>query len=225
MGRRTGKRPELIIFDLDGTLLDTEPVSVEAWIQAGAELGLPLTREDILPFIGRNTDSIRQLALERFGPQIPFAAIHQRKKEISHLQFQKGIPLKTGVRELLAELDHLKIRRCIATSSAKKRSENFLDSLGLLGAFEFLVSGEEVTHSKPHPEIFQRCMVRARVGAADAMVIEDSKNGIIGARASGAASVLIPDILAADDVMKEHADLIFASLLDLKDHLISLDPR
>ena len=131
MGRRTGKRPELIVFDLDGTILDTEPVSIQAWIQASREFDVAITADHIMPYIGRNASAISDLAREQFGPDVPFAEIFQRKKEICRIEFAKGIPLKKGIRELLAALDDMGIRRCIATSSGKDRSEGFLQDHGL----------------------------------------------------------------------------------------------
>lgn len=225
MGRGTGKLPELIVFDLDGTILDTEPVSIRAWITAGQEYGVKITADQIMPYIGRNADSIQDLAREQFGPEIPFAEIFHRKKEICRVEFARGVILKPGVHEIMAALSELGIRRCIATSSRKVRSENFLEAHDLLREFEFVFSGEEVTRSKPHPEIFLRSMARAGVDPSHSMVVEDSRNGIIGARDSGATAVLIPDVVPADEVMRGHADLIFQDLFQLRDHLKSIGPE
>lgn len=222
MGRGTGELPELIVFDLDGTILDTEPVSIQAWITAGQEYGVSITSDQIMPYIGRNADSIKDLAREQFGPEVPFAEIYHRKKEICRLEFARGVSLKPGVHELITTLSELGIRRCIATSSRKVRSENFLESHDLLREFEFVFSGEEVTRSKPHPEIFLRSMARAGVDPGRSMVVEDSRNGIIGARESGATAVLIPDVVPADEIMRGQADLIFEDLFQFRDHLKSL---
>lgn len=222
MGRGTQQLPRLIIFDLDGTLIDTEPTSIRAWIDAAREFGLELSQDEVESFIGLNNEAVGKLARKRFGPTIPFEAIFQRKRELGRLAFEQGIALKPGVRELLDTLEALGVRACIATSSGKSRSVDFLRRLDLFHRFEFLISGEDVTNSKPHPEIFQRCLEKAGVAPAWAMVVEDSRNGIIGARASGATAVLIPDVIPADDVMKEQADLEFSSLLEFRAYLLSL---
>ncbi|KAF5058977.1 HAD family phosphatase [Proteiniclasticum sp. QWL-01] len=222
MGRRTGKLPKLIIFDLDGTLLDTEPISIKAWIQAGQEYGVSLKEEQFHPYIGRNAQSIQDLSKDLFGPGFPFEEIYQRKKAICQEHYTRGIPMKPGVQELLGALRDLEIRACVATSSAKVRSEGFLERNDLLRYFEFLISGEEVVHSKPDPEIFNRCLTRAGVKETEAMIVEDSRNGIIGARRSGAQTVLIPDLIRPDEQMREHADLMFDSLFEFRDHILTL---
>lgn len=225
MGRRIGARklPELIIFDLDGTIIDSEPIAMEAWIRAGEEFGVSIQHDDLLPMIGVNGESNRRMMMDRFGEHFPFVPMLERVREITKQTYQEGVPTKEGIRELLTGLDNLGIRRCIATSSRKARSEDLLQRIGLLKEFEFLLSGEEITHSKPHPEIFERAMTRLGISPRETMVVEDSKNGILGAKASGAISVLIPDLLPVDDIMKENADLIFNSLLDLKDYLLELE--
>ena len=225
MGRGigAGKLPKLIIFDLDGTIIDSEPVAMEAWIKAGEEFGVTIQKEDLLPMIGVNEESNRRMMLDRFGGNLPFKAMLERVREITKQSYQEGVPVKEGVKELLDLLEDFGIRRCIATSSRKTRSEDILSRIGLLREFEFLLSGEEITHSKPHPEIFELAMARMGIPSTSTMIVEDSKNGILAAKASGAISVLIPDLLPVDAIMKENADLIFNSLLDLKDYLLELE--
>ena len=223
MGRGTRDLPQLIIFDLDGTIIDSEPVAMEAWIQAGQEFGILIKPDDLLPMIGVNGESNRRMMLERFGQDIPFEAMLSRVRELTKETYQAGVPIKEGVKELLTVLNDFRIRRCIATSSRKARSEDLLHRVGLLKEFEFLLSGEEITHSKPHPEIFELAMARLGIPPKETMIVEDSKNGILAAKASGAISVLIPDLLPVDAIMKENADLIFNSLLDLKEYLLELE--
>lgn len=225
MGRGTRDLPQLVIFDLDGTIIDSEPVAMDAWIQAGQEFGIIIKQDDLLPMIGVNGESNRRMMLERFGQDIPFEAMLSRVREFTEETYGEGIPVKEGIKELLTVLNDLGIRRCVATSSRKTRSENLLRRLGILNEFEFLLSGEDITFSKPHPEIFELAMARLSIRPENTMIVEDSKNGIIAAKASAATSVLIPDLLAIDATMKANADLIFTSLLDFKDYLLELNSR
>ena len=222
MGRGTQQIPELIIFDLDGTIIDTEPTSIRAWIAAAGEYGLDLTEEQVLQFIGLNNPAIKVLAKDEFGADLPFDEIFLRKQELSRQEFDRGITLKTGAKEVLETVKELGIPACIATSSSKDRSERFLQRVGLWEYFEFLISGQDVTQSKPDPEIFLKCLEKAGVKPDSAMVVEDSKNGISGARRSGATTVLIPDVVKVDETMLENADFQFVSLLELRDYLLSL---
>lgn len=222
MGRGTQQLPGLIIFDLDGTIIDTEPTSMQMWVASAKEFGLDLTLEQAQQFIGLNNEAVGKLAAVMLGTDISFDAIFTRKRELSRQILDQGFDLKTGVMELLDTLDELGIPSCIATSSGKERSERYLKKAGLLDRFQFLISGEEVTHSKPHPEIFLRCIEKAGIEPGASMVVEDSRNGIIGARSSGAIPVLIPDIVPPDAEMIENADFLFDSLLGLRDYLLTL---
>lgn len=214
--------PELVIFDLDGTLVDSEPASLGAWIRAGKEFGLTMSKNEIGQFVGRNTQAIAALAHQLYGNDLPFQEIYQRKVEISEAELRKGIPLKRGALEILNKLDQRSIRRCIATSSSRERAAVLLETNGLTG-FEFIMTGEDIAESKPHPEIFLKSLERADVAANRAMIIEDSKNGIMAARRSGAVTVLIPDVLEVDEEMKQQADHMFRSLLELKDYIGNLN--
>lgn len=217
MGARI-RRPELIIFDLDGTLIDTETVSLEAWLQVNQEYNLGLSREDFLAFVGRNAQAVLALG-ESLVPGGDFPAIYERKKNLARQIFDRDLRVKPGARELVAHVKDLGIACCVATSSTKDRSWRMLQRVGLADAMDFLVSGEEVVHSKPHPEIFLRCLDKTGVSIDRALIVEDSDTGLQAAKATGAFSILIPDIVPVSEAMEKSADLILESLFDLKEIL------
>lgn len=205
---------KLIIFDLDGTLIDTEPTSIDAWIISSKKFNKELKQEEILNFIGRNVSGIKELVFNIKGNDFPFDDVFEEKKRVSHEIFQKEIKTMPYAKEALEIIKSLNLRMTVATSSSKQRSLDFLDRVGLGSYIEFLVSGEEVINSKPDPEIFSKSMERAEVKPEETIIVEDSLNGIIAARRSGARTVLIPDMVKiADDGMK-NADHVFNNLLE-----------
>ncbi len=204
---------KMVIFDLDGTLIDTEPASIDSWIAAASEAGLQVKREDILTFIGRNPEGIRKRSDELYGPDFPFDYIYRRKKELTGIQFEKKLEAKPHAKEALEILKSLGLKMCVATSSSKERSINFLQKLGLWSYFEYLISGEEVEKSKPDPEIFMTAMKNGGVSPEECIVVEDSFNGITAARRSGAVPVLIPDLVEPGEEWRGLSEKEFPDLL------------
>ncbi|MFB0917702.1 MAG: HAD family phosphatase [Clostridiaceae bacterium] len=214
-------RPELVIFDMDGTLIDSEPASIESWVTALKEAGQDAVFEDILPFIGKNMKLIKKEAEIRWHG-LDFEAIFKRQKELMIQNHNSGAVLKPGILEVLQLLEEQGIKKCVATSSTKSRAERIMKSLDLESRFDFLITGEDVIHSKPDPEIFLKCIEKAGIEPEKSMIIEDSKNGIIAARRSGAVTVLIPDIIKADDEMRECADHVFDSMDGFNKYFVNL---
>lgn len=212
------RRPELIIFDLDGTILNSEPASIKCWVEALNDLGYEASAADILPFIGKNLKLIEAEARLRWE-NLDFKRAHDRKVELNEKINQRGVEIKPGVIRVLDLLDEAGIKRCIATSSRRNRSIRLLSQAEIYQRFGFLISGEEVENSKPHPEIFLKCMTRADVEPTASIVVEDSRFGIEGGRRSGAFTVLIPDLIAPDDEMLKNADRHFDSMHGLYDYL------
>ena len=212
-------KPLLVIFDLDGTLVDTEKISCEMWKTVGAEHGYEIPEDLIRSFIGRTVSSVRKSVMDEMGEDFPFDEIYEEKKERAIEYYIEHGNMKKGVTELLDTLDRLGIRKALATSSAKERAERLLDHHDLIKRFDLIVCGDMVTRSKPNPEIFIKTMDMMNVSPLETIVVEDSKNGIKAAVRSGAFAVLIPDLIHPDDEMKEKSDLIVEDLIQLRDFI------
>ena len=141
-------------------------------------------------------------------------AMGNMKKEI----MTNGLPIKKGLVKLLDYLKKADICCCIASSSPLKIVQTYLQIAGVASYFSGIISGDSVKETKPNPEIFQKALEQFDVAPEDALVLEDSKNGITAAHRANIPSVCIPDLFVPDREMIEQATLITSSL----DNLINL---
>ncbi|PKK38915.1 hypothetical protein ABB02_01728 [Clostridiaceae bacterium JG1575] len=211
--------PRLVLFDLDGTLIDTEPTSLEAWISTGREFGIPMTHKMACGFIGRTTASVRDELLPYFEHEGMVEEFIEAKKKRCRSVFERELQAKPGAKTLLLHLQEWKVDVCVATSSARGRSQEFLRRLGLWEMIDFLVGAEDISRSKPDPEIFQTCLAHAKVPAEDALVVEDAYHGILAAHRAGIPCVMIPDLLAPTEPIEELGATVYSDLLVLDDAL------
>ena len=189
------RRPAAIVLDMDGTLLDTEPLAARAWGDAAAALGLAF--DPALPFrlIGRGFADCRALIALHHGDDYPtdrlMAGWHAAYDAIVE---REGLALKPGVDALFAWLDAEGIARAVATSTRRERALAKLAKVALSARLHALVGGDEVARGKPAPDIFVEAAARLRVAPSDCVVLEDSDAGALGAIAAGMIPIVIPDL-------------------------------
>jgi HAD superfamily hydrolase (TIGR01509 family) len=183
-----------VIFDMDGLMLDTEPISLRVWTQAAHDLGYTLDEETSERMIGLNHAASREMLLQCFGSACPvdelFKSAQARYREALDLE---GVPLKQGLLELIQFLDEQSIPRAVATSTATALAARNLRQAGILHHFAIIVGGDAVGRGKPEPDIFLEAAFRLNQRPADCVVLEDSGPGIQAAAAAGMRPILIPD--------------------------------
>src|SRR5215813_9195458 len=174
---------DLIIFDCDGVLVDSEIVSFEAEAEVFAEIGIDLTAEDLLArFLGMSSASMFAIIEREHGIKLPadFAEQAARRTLEAFDQRLKPIP---GIAELLAGLPD---RKCVASSSEPPRIRHSLSLAGLLHHFEpHIFSATQVKHGKPAPDLFLFAAESMGAAPARCLAIEDSVAGVTAARAAG----------------------------------------
>jgi HAD superfamily hydrolase (TIGR01509 family) len=209
-----------VIFDMDGLMFDTERISTPAWQKAGADLGYTIPESLILSTVGVGGSETRAIHMNHFGPAYPYAEINERKKENlrEHLD-RHGMPCKPGLVELLDYLDEIKMPAAIATSSARPVVSLYLEKAGLTDRFAHVICGDEVTHSKPAPDIFLAAARNLGMSPGECLVLEDSENGIRAASAAGAIPVLVPDLREVPLAVRKLAFLEFETLHEVRDYL------
>lgn len=215
--------PDLIIFDMDGTMFDTEQISKESWIRASKEYGYDLTEELFNVTIGINLQDTRKIFMDHFGAQYPIDDIYQRRIIISEdIIKERGVPIKAGLNELLEYLEAKSVKKAVATSTNHNRAHDLLKRAGVIDAFDFIICGDQVTRSKPDPEIFQKAAGKLSCSPEKTMVIEDSQAGIEAAASAGMTPVMVPDILEPDEATKMKVYKLVYSLTDVIEVLESL---
>ncbi|MDP0501956.1 MAG: HAD family phosphatase [Verrucomicrobiota bacterium JB022] len=190
-------KPQAIVFDLDGTLVDTEPTSLRSWHLAAKALNYPLPEDFVDSIIGQNATLIRQrlheVTPEGFDPEAYFEEARQTYHRLLH---DEPVPLKPGAEGMLRWLSSLDIPLAICTSTNRFEAEHKLGSNGLLDYFQGLVCGDEVAHGKPHPEPYLKAAELLKLPPEACIAVEDSPNGVRAAHAAGMRVILIPDMAA-----------------------------
>jgi HAD superfamily hydrolase (TIGR01509 family) len=183
-----------VILDMDGLILDTEPMSQAGWGRTFRERGIPFEDYQFHALVGLNVDNARRKMLAWYGPDFPFDEIYARKLEcVDEIIAAQGIPLKPGLQEFLAAVEALNLCKAVATSTARERAIYKLGIAGLPDAFPVIAGGDEVAHGKPAPDLFRLAARRLRVPPAECLAFEDSDPGVLAARAAGMRVVIIPD--------------------------------
>ena len=200
------KDTKLVIFDMDGLLLDTERLIVDHWDRLAIREGLD--REKIravcLASIGINLPAVRKVASELLGQDFPFDDYRAKMwKSIAEEQAGGPMPVKKGAFELLEYLKRIGMPAVVASSSPKATVVRELDETGLLPYFAEAFGGEDAPRSKPAPDLFLKAAKAMGMPPEHCLVLEDSHNGIRAAHAAGMMSIMIPDLLPATDEMKQ----------------------
>ena len=187
-----------IIFDKDGTLLDTETLFKRAWVEVGEQWGLENIEDMYESIMGNNGEFIIQKLYATYPDKDCRAYYNARMARAMEL-FDEGISLKAGCAEILQFAKDNGISVAIATSTTKERAEKNLKRLGLFECFDAVVTGDMVERSKPEPDIFLEAAKRIGARKDECIVCEDSYNGLLAAKASGMRPIFIPDMLAPNE--------------------------
>ncbi|MFI2368428.1 HAD family hydrolase [Streptomyces sp. NPDC018833] len=174
---------ELVIFDCDGVLVDSERIAARVQVALGAELGWPLTEEEVIDrFIGRSSVSIREQITARLGQETA-AVWWERFEQLHREAVDTGLSPVEGLPEAL---NSITLPTCVASSGSHEKMRHTLGRTGLYERFAGRIfSATEVSRGKPAPDLFLHAAQRMGVAPAACVVVEDSRPGVQAARAAG----------------------------------------
>lgn len=208
-----------VIFDMDGTLFDTEKVYHEAWRAAGVETGIPSERLEttLKACTGRNAKDTRAYFDEHMADLIgydDFIAVRTRLYD-EIVARMGGTPKKAGLDELLAYLKASGYRIGLATSTRRPKTMGNLEQTGILPYFDAIVTGDMVENGKPHPETYLRAAEALGIAPAECMGVEDSLAGVEAIHRAGMLTVMVPDLVEPTPRVEAMLDVKCASLHDI----------
>lgn len=209
------------IFDMDGTMFDTERLRFKTLSQASEELfDKPFTEAVLMGSLGLSAAKAEELAKQHYGDVFPYAAIRRRADELELLHVRThGVPIKPGLLPVLERLRKSGLKMAVATSSRRAIAEEYLINANIYKYFDLCVCGDEVARGKPHPEIFLRAAEALNSLPERSLMFEDSENGLRSAIDAGGLAVLVEDIKAPPPQLCARA---FACYRDLRGFLADL---
>jgi len=213
-----------VIFDMDGLMLDTERIARSAWLHAMAQHGYHMDETAYLQLLGRTLRDVECILGEHFGPQFPFQSVYaERQRYADEEMHTNGVPVKAGLRELIAGLEQRGIPFGIGSSTHRHYAIWKLTHAGLIGHFQVMVCGDEVANGKPAPDLFLEAARRLNMPPENCVVLEDSDAGVQAAHAAGMLPVMIPDLKQPEAAIAALAYRVVPSLNSVIGLLDELD--
>lgn len=203
-----------VIFDLDGTLLDTEKYFRINWPKTFEHFGYTMTDQQYLSIRSLGRPFIYETLKNYSGdPNFNYEEVRSyRSKLMEESLQQNGIELKKGAVQLLSHLKKKGIICAIATASPVDRSERYLKQTGILSYFDRIISARNMKEGKPSPDVYQFAVKELGLEPHECLAVEDSPNGVLSASRAGLKVVFIPDLTPADS---ETEKLIYAQFQNL----------
>ncbi len=212
---------DAVIFDMDGTLLDTEAVFRAIVYEVCTELGFEMTEQVHGRMVGSSHEATAALLIESFGARFPYTVFDDRCRAVMYERMATEVPLKHGAKDLLAALKELGVPLAIATSSRAHHAQKHLSIAGVTDFFDTIVTRDDVTHAKPHPEPYLTAARRLGVDPIHCVAFEDSHAGVRAAHAAGMRTVMVPDLVQPSKEVAALCAVVLESLAHAHPHLVA----
>jgi HAD superfamily hydrolase (TIGR01509 family) len=214
--------PAAVFFDMDGLLIESERALLQCWREAALVLDMPQLDDALwLSFVGLSDQVCNKLLRERVT-EAQLQALLLELQTRYDAQVDAGLPLKTGVRELLALLDQHRVPRAVVTSTQRERALRKLTRCELITHFHAVVTGSDVEHAKPAPDIYLLAAQRLGVPPSQCLVLEDSIPGVRAALAAGMTPIQIPDLVVPDQAARALGHRVMDSLVQARHAIASV---
>ncbi|WP_309129201.1 HAD family phosphatase [Microbacterium sp.] len=191
-------RPSAVLWDMDGTLVDTEPYWMAAETELVASYGGNWTHDDALQLVGKGLIDSAEILRGRGVDMQPESIVQHLTDQVTARLRTDGVPFRPGARALLADLREKGVPTALVTMSMRRMALDVVELIDFT-AFDLVVAGDDVSRPKPYADPYLQAAEQLGIEIADAVVIEDSVTGVTAGVASGAVTLGVPHILSLED--------------------------
>jgi HAD superfamily hydrolase (TIGR01509 family) len=216
--------PAGVLFDMDGLLLDSERLAMEAFVRACEDHGW---RADLAVYqlcIGSTYENTREILTAAHGEKFPYEAIDARWNDHYHARLSEGpVPVKAGAVALLSHLMERGVPMALVTSTRRPTALEKLETAGLIDYFDALVCGGETARGKPDPDPYLAGAARLDLLPSACWALEDSANGVRAAVSAGCTVYQVPDLVVPTPEIEQLGHRIVATLAEVHSALEALN--
>ena len=210
-------RQKVVVFDMDGVIIDSERLIIRCWEQVAPTYGMENVRDMCARCIGINRRETNRMFQEHYGSHLDIEKIRGEMEALFRKECEEhGVPPKPYARELLDYLKGHGYQLGLASSTDQRIIRQELGQIGLLDYFTVVVGGDMVQRGKPQPDIFLQACQQLGAVPEETYVVEDSMNGIRAAYAAGTIPLMVPDLLTPPEEIRAMCHRIFGDLSEVK---------
>lgn len=203
-----------VIFDMDGTMLDTEHVKEEGLKYVGESLNVKIDDQTLTQIRGTNNKRLKEILCNKFEGLDVDKLLDMREKYVEKYFENHPIEPKKGLLELLEFLKNHDYKMAVASSSNLEVIKKYLKKVGVFDYFDIIIGGDLVTKGKPDPEIYSKCIEQLNLSKEECIGVEDTANGVLSIHRAGMKPIMIPDLEKPSEKIE---NLVYAKLESLTD--------
>lgn len=212
-----------VLFDMDGVIFDTEREYLKEWEVIFKKYGYKMKKEIYISVMGRGRKKVKEIFKEKFGEDLPIDKMYiEKDKMLKEAVENNKVPLKEGALELLEFLKENGYKIALATSAKRERVKIQVRHAKIENIFDAIVCTEDITNSKPDPEIFLKAAEKVCVNPENCIVIEDSEAGIKAAFNAKMIGFHVEDLKKADESILKYSYKNFKNLIEIKEYIKSM---